>query len=195
MEADWEVEVGAGAPVIDALWPGFADLRLAPERASALPEAADLPALADALVALNAPASPVWTAKCDLWPVDAFDPDELDAPREDGLRAIACYIDLLPGAGLHWREPEEAVNWCRSICGRIRAIPLRCSRVDLVVRSASVAPEKLEYGVTAYLTAAGADLAVASQVLSAALAAFADTVCPSLLPIHGDQSYNEDVGE
>ena len=27
MEADWEVEVGGGAPVIEAFWPGFVDLR------------------------------------------------------------------------------------------------------------------------------------------------------------------------
>jgi len=38
MEADWEFEVGpdtAGlaAPVIDACWPGFVDLRHNPERA------------------------------------------------------------------------------------------------------------------------------------------------------------------
>jgi len=182
MEADWEVEVGAGAPVIDALWPGSLDLRTAPGRASELPEVAELPAFADALVALNAHASPVRTAKCDLWPVDAFDPDELDAPREDGLQAIACYIDLLPGASLQWNEPDEAASWCKNICSRIRAIPLRCCRVDLVVRSASLAPEKLDYGVTAYLTAAGADVAAASQVLSSALAAFADTVCPAAPP-------------
>jgi hypothetical protein len=53
MEADWEFEVGpdaAGlaAPVIDALWPGFVDLRRAPELAWHLPEAAQLPALAEA---------------------------------------------------------------------------------------------------------------------------------------------------
>lgn len=185
MEADWEVEVGAGAPVIDALWQGHVDLRLAPEQASQLPEVAVLPALAHVLVALNAPASPVWTAKCDVWPVDAFDPDELDAPRDERLQAIACYIDLLPGAGLQWREPDEAANWCKGICSLIRAISLRCCRVDLVVRSAIHGPDRLDdllYGVTAYFTAAGADAAAASSVLSAALAAFADAVCPVAPP-------------
>ena len=185
MEADWEVEVGAGAPVIDALWQGHVDLRLAPEQASQLPEVAVLPALAHALVALNAPASPVWTAKCDLWPVDEFDPDELDAPRDERLQAIACYIDLLPGAGLQWRDPDEAANWCKGICSRIRSISLRCCRVDLVVRSAIPGPDRLDdllYGVTAYLTAAGADAAAASSALSAALAAFADSVCPVAPP-------------
>ena len=30
MEADWEFEVGGDAPVIDACWPGFVDLRRIP---------------------------------------------------------------------------------------------------------------------------------------------------------------------
>lgn len=182
MEADWEVEVGAGAPVIDPHWPGFVDLRLAPDRVSELPEAAAMPALAEALVALNVPASPVWTAKCDVWPVDSFDPDELDAPREDGLQAIGCYIDLLPRSDAQWHEPSDVAGWCKGVCGGIRAFPLRCCRVDLVVRNANLAPEKLDYGVTAYLTAAGADSAAAARVLAAALAAFADSVCAAAAP-------------
>ena len=38
MEADWEMEIGGSAPVIDAFWAGFEDLRRSPERAGALPE-------------------------------------------------------------------------------------------------------------------------------------------------------------
>ena len=44
MEADWEVEVGGGSPVIEALWPGFVDLRLYPERIGEIQEAAGFPA-------------------------------------------------------------------------------------------------------------------------------------------------------
>ncbi len=32
MEADWEFEVGGDAPVIEAHWPGFVDLRQNPEQ-------------------------------------------------------------------------------------------------------------------------------------------------------------------
>jgi len=46
MEAAWEVELGGEAPVIEAIWPGFVDLRLHPEQAWQLPEAAQLHALA-----------------------------------------------------------------------------------------------------------------------------------------------------
>ena len=40
MEADWEVEVGGGAPVIEADWPGFVDLRGEPERVNEMEEVA-----------------------------------------------------------------------------------------------------------------------------------------------------------
>ena len=40
MEADYEVEAGGEAPVIEALWPGFVDLRLQPERIGEIQEVA-----------------------------------------------------------------------------------------------------------------------------------------------------------
>jgi len=45
MEADWEVEIGRGAPVIDALWEGFVDLSMTPERINEIEEARDFPPL------------------------------------------------------------------------------------------------------------------------------------------------------
>ena len=81
MEADWEFEIGDGAPIIEAAWAGFVDLRRTPERVNELPEVAACPFLAESLVQLNASGSPVWTSKCDFWPEveqDDFDPDELN---------------------------------------------------------------------------------------------------------------------
>ncbi len=47
MEADWEVEIGGedgdSAPIIDALWPGFIDLRRFPDRVAEITEAAGFP--------------------------------------------------------------------------------------------------------------------------------------------------------
>jgi len=184
MEADWEFEVGpdsAGiaAPVIDVCWAGFVDLRRSPERAWELAEAAQLPALAAFLAKLNAPDSPVWTAKCDCWPrlkADEFDRDELDAPIGCADAALGCYIDLLPG-GQPWALPEQAEGWCKRVCGLLRSLPLRCCRVDLVIRRALLAPNLLSLGVTAYLTACGASSAEAARTLDAALAKFADALC------------------
>ena len=185
MEADWEFEVGGEAPVIEAAWPGFVDLRRNPERAWELPEAAELLALAEALARLNAAASPVWTSKCDLWPVvdiAEFDADELDAPPECAAHAMGCYIDLLPRTDrsrndLQWCQPDEAAAACKQVCGLLHVVPLRCCRVDLVVRRAFLAPDEMGLGITAYLTACGPSPAEAMQTLEAALAAFARVLC------------------
>ena len=45
MEADWEVELGGDAPIIDAFWPGFIDLQKLPNRVSEIAEIRQLPAL------------------------------------------------------------------------------------------------------------------------------------------------------
>ena len=185
MEADWEVEVGAGPPAIEAQWPGFVDLRLHPERAWQLPEAAQLPALAEVLAKLNAAASPVWTSKCDLWQVvdlAEFDPDELDAPPGCSAHAMGCYIDLLPRGDRRWELPATVAAGCKRLCGLLRAVPLRCCRVDFVIRRAFIAldltgPAPMDLGITAYLTACGPSAAEAAQTLQAALEAFAHVLC------------------
>jgi len=187
MEADWEVEIGPDAPVIDACWSGFVDLRSAPELAQTLPEVRDLPGLAKALARLNGARSPVWTAKCDIWPVidsSQFDPYELDAEPGSATCAWAYYIDLLP-MGDHqwvgqWVEPGVATAWCAEICKCLRSIPLRGCRVDLVVRRAII-PETAEttsdIGITAYFTACGLTADGAIVVLHNVLDRFVDAVC------------------
>ena len=184
MEADWEFEVGGDAPVIDACWPGLIDLQRSPERAWQLPETAQFPALAQALAKLNAASSPVWTSKCDLWlHLDAgeVDPDELDAPPGSSAHAMGCYIDLLPKCGQQWLPPDVAAAWCKRLCGLLRALPLLCCRVDLIIRRAVLIPdptdpERVDLGITAYLTSCGASCAEAEQTLEGALAAFADAL-------------------
>jgi hypothetical protein len=184
MEADWEFEAGGDAPAIDACWPGLVDLRRAPERAWQLPETAHFPALAEVLAKLNAAASPVWTSKCDFWPhleAGEFDPDELDAPPGCSAHAVGCYIDLLPRSGQQWLPPEMAAVWCKRLCGLLGALPLRCCRADFVLRRAVLTPdptdpERVDLGVTAYLTSCGASPAEAEQALEGALAAFADAL-------------------
>ncbi|HEY1896441.1 MAG TPA: hypothetical protein VGG62_09235 [Terracidiphilus sp.] len=191
MEADWEVEIGGEAPVIQADWDGFIDLRLAPDCAGQLPEAAHLPALADTLVRLNSASSPVCTSKCDVWHPDTFDPDELDAPPGERNFAIACYIDLLPRGDKPWPGPEHAVGACESLCARLRPSALRGCRADLIVRRAFLPPGRFDLGVTAYFTACGATSAEAAAVLASALAAFVNSLSSLATPAPALQSYNE----
>jgi hypothetical protein len=188
MEADWEFEIGDGAPVIDARWDGLVDLRADPALSRTLPEAADFPALAACLARLNAPASPVWTSKCDLWlalePAD-FDADELDAPPGSSTHGMACYIDLLPRAADAWSDPAQAEAASRSLRNDLSQAPLRCCRTDLVIRRAIVGPDsgrgsdQHHLGITAYITACGPTPSAAKAALAAALAAFAAALCPA----------------
>ncbi len=182
MESDWEVELGAGAPVIDACWAGLVDLRVAPERVHQIVETGALTGLAEALVRLNAAASSVWTAKCDVWCVEeAVDPCELDAEPDESA-VMACYIDVLPCDPAQWKEPERAVSACRAWVVRLRAVELRACRADLIVRLAQIADGAQTLGITAYLTACGEDEHMAGARLSAAASALADTVEAAAVP-------------
>jgi len=182
MEADWEVEIGPDAPVIDPHWPGLVDLQQNPTSARQLPEVALLPDLDQALVRLNAVSSPVWTSKCDVWPLNTheFDADEMDAPPESASYGWGCYIDLLPLSDQQWAAPVMAIAWCKDICGLLHEIPLACGRVDLIVRQASLTPGNLDnemrIGITVYLTSCGATSQEANQVLQAVLGRFVDTL-------------------
>jgi hypothetical protein len=179
MEADYEFEVGGDTPVIEAHWAGFVDLQREPECAGELPETAQFPALAEALVKLNAADSPVWTSKCDFWPhleAGEFDPDELDAPHGCAAHAMGCFIDLLPKSDQPWTLPATAEKACKRICGLLHAIPLRCCRADLVIRRAFISPEQMDLGVTAYLTACGESPAEVERTLKAALGALTDAL-------------------
>ena len=180
MQADWEIEIGADAPIIDADWPGFIDLELKPELAQTLEEARFFPPLAAGLVWLNRPESPIRTSKCDLWEPEEFDRDELDAPGEPDLRALACYIDLLPQNAAHWTEIDDVVRWCKLCCAALQEVTLRSSRVDLVVRSAVHAGRDTALGVTAYLLACGRIRREAQEHLDRAIAIFAHAVAPGV---------------
>jgi hypothetical protein len=189
VEADWEVEIGPEAPVIEALWPGFIDLQSAPERIVEIEETRKVPALAVALLHLNrldlrpdfsvdlVPAdarseSPIWTSKCDLWALDSssdtWDPDELDAAPAESEAALACYIDMLGREASLFAGLDEAETWARAIVHRLRQAVCRCCRADLVIRRVFKQDREL-FGITVYTTACGADTIAAERALSAAL--------------------------
>ncbi|MGB6973050.1 MAG: hypothetical protein WBD67_00050 [Terracidiphilus sp.] len=176
MEADWEVEIGGDAHVVEPDWPGFVDLRTTPEAAEQLPEAAALPGLAQSLARMNAKDSPVWTAKCDVWDLDGVDSRELDATDAEAHAGAACYVDLLPCERKCWAAHKDAAEWCGQVCERLGAIALRSCRVDLVVRATESAAERAGFAVTAYASAAGVDGARARQRLAETLAVLADTL-------------------
>jgi hypothetical protein len=176
MEADWEFDLSFDSPRIETLWPGWIDLRLFPEKVTEIAEGGQLSGLSAALVRLNEPAAPVWTSKCDVWRVEEFDLDELDAPHEQAATAAACYIDLLPRSAQQWASPALVETTCRAVCGALHTVSLRCCRADLVIRHALGTSDECALGITAYCTASGPEEARAATVLSLALAALVDAL-------------------
>jgi hypothetical protein len=177
MEADWSVEIGADFPWIDATSPAFLDLRISPHAIDTLPEPAQHSALRDALLALNAPASPLCTSKCDTWSLtgNEIDPDEFSASPQDAATGFASYIDILN------RDPDRfssfalAEQHVRELAACLRQVDLTCSRIDFVVRGATArypgSATTDGYGITLYVAACGTDQAAAYTVWQTALAA------------------------
>ncbi len=111
MLSEWSVECSADDPVLVVPWSDpsdrtgnrrFIDLRENPYDLDHLPEAEQFPPLMHALRALNAARSPVFTAKCDAWPLDAEELDalrvNLDLGADEAPAGFGSYIDIL------WRE-------------------------------------------------------------------------------------------
>ena len=176
MECDWEIEIAPDAPVIDAVWEGYLDLRANPQRVKYIGETAQLPALAEVLVRLNSASSPVWTAKCDVWPLEIFDPDELEADRNTANSALGCYIDILPSRTQPWSTLDSIANWCRRLCLEMRGRLLRNCRADIIVRRACLNQESVGLGITAYLSACGPAANDAAKALSDGLFVLANSV-------------------
>lgn len=193
MEADWEVEIGGSAPVIEAHWPGFIDLHAQPSRISDIAEAKAFPPLSDLLLALNSGSTPVWTSKCDVWEPDPG--------------ALACYVDLLPLRGGVFAEWERAEAFCRVLVNRIapRASPVEetepgrhpilvagdscgsAAAITLVVRRAIT--EQFEgFGVTTYFSADAQCLPDAATAITAAMVAFSNALASTASHISPDQS-------
>ena len=105
MQAEWSIECGAGDPVLVVPWASeesalkYIDLRTDPDAIEDVAEADDHPALLHALRAINAQRSPVFTAKCDAWPLDATELAallfDLGDSVHDPLAGFASYIDIV----------------------------------------------------------------------------------------------------
>jgi hypothetical protein len=179
MEADWEVEIAPSAPVIEAIWTGFVDLRRFPDRISEIEETRSFPALAQALRQLNRSISSVdsqvWTSKCDVWVLEQLDPAEMDALIEESTVGLACYIDLLPRDVEIFKNFDRVEKWARSVVSQLRPVSRQCCRADLVIRHAIMSQHE-GLGITAYVSACGAGPDSAQSSLNGALGALVETV-------------------
>ncbi len=178
---EWSTACAADDPVLVVPWSSpdgalrWVDLRSDPDALDDVAEADAHPALLAALRALNAARSPVFTAKCDVWAMEA---EELEAVRDDLMvepevagAGIACYIDLL------WRERGVFASQHRTAqvlhrMDRLAAeLPHDLAKLEAVLRPAVVDLESVSEGfaITLYVKGVGVDAAEAEERWGAAL--------------------------
>jgi len=191
MLSEWSAECSADDPVLVVPWSDptdstgnrrFIDLRENPYDLDHLPEAEQFPPLMHALRALNAPRSPVFTAKCDAWPLDATELEalrvELDLSADEAPAGFGSYIDLL------WRERSlfASFHLQEQMLHRLtrRVVPLQqpYALLDCIIRAAMVdltGPQE-GFAVSLYVKAAGHDKRSAEENWASALDAVVSVV-------------------
>ncbi len=191
MRGEWSAQCGADDPVLVVPWSDpddptggchFVDLRENPYDLDLIPEAELHPALMQALRALNGGRSPVFTAKCDAWKMDAEEllalQLELELPPSEAPCGFMSYLDVL------WRERALFVSLHHQQQRLDRLIrllePLHqpYAVAECVLRPALVdlAGPQEGFAVTVYVKALGMDVAEAYAHWSAALEAVVSTV-------------------
>jgi hypothetical protein len=182
MLSEWSVESSADDPVLVVPWSDpsnadlrFVDLRENPYDLDHLSEAEQFPALMHALRALNAPRSPVFTAKCDVWPLDEDELQnvrfDLDLTADDTSTGLASYIDLL------WRERSifasfhQQEQMLHRLTRHAASLDHPWAMLDCVIRPALVdltGPQE-GFAVSLYIKALGHDTQSAEQNWASAL--------------------------
>jgi hypothetical protein len=184
MLSEWSVECSADDPVLVVPWSDpsdpnchFIDLRKDPYELDHLTEAEQHPPLMHALRALNAPRSPVFTAKCDAWSLDRDELEDLQVNLgvipEDTTAGFASYIDIL------WRERSLFVSFHQQeqmlhrLTRRVAPLDHPNAMVDCILRPALVdltGPQE-GFALSLYVKALGHDPESAEENWAAALEA------------------------
>jgi hypothetical protein len=184
MLSDWSAECSSDDPVLVVPWSDpsdpsgnrrFIDLRENPYDLDHLPEVEQHPPLMHALRALNASRSPVFTAKCDAWQLDAEQLNDLranlDVLADDAPAGFSSYIDIV------WRERSLFASYhqMEQMMHRLarHSSPLDHphAMLDCVIRPALVdltGPQE-GFAVSLYIKALGHDFQTAEQNWASAL--------------------------
>jgi hypothetical protein len=184
MLSEWSVECSADDPVLVVPWSDpadpsgnrrFIDLRENPYDLDHLPEAEHYPPLMHALRALNATRSPLFTAKCDAWPLEGEELDalqlNLDVLVDDTAAGFGSYIDIL------WRERSLFTSFHQQeqllhrLTRRAAALDHPAAMLDCVLRPALVdltGPQE-GFAVSLYVKALGHDHQSAEENWASAL--------------------------
>ncbi len=169
MEADWSVELGGDAPVIDQGWPGWIDICQDPSRIARLDEVNTFPPLGKALRWVLESNCGMLPTKCDFWTREELvNACEYDADSGTNSTTANCFVDLMPQAATHWMHLASAEHWAEATVKKLQGIPCRNSRVEVVLRQAF--KNDLSFlGVSLYISACGISTTQAMSTLTSAL--------------------------
>lgn len=186
MLADWSAECAADDPILVVPWGDpldpkskvhFVDLRESPYDLDQICEAELYPPLMQALRSLNAPRSPVFTAKCDAWVLAAEEVErlclELDLSSADDPAGFASYIDLLPRERALFASFHQQEQFVSRLIRRAAALDLPHAALECVLRPALVDLIGVQEGfsMSLYVKAVGADPETTAQHWANALQA------------------------
>ena len=181
MLAEWSVECSAEDPVLVVPWKdpdgnaAFVDLRANPYDFDAVVEAEKHPPLMQALRALNAARSPVFTAKCDAWSLDRDELGHLqmnlDASPTDTSTGFASYIDLVGCERSLFTSFHQHEQLLRRLSRLAAPLDRPLAALDCVLRPALVdlAGPQEGFALSLYVKALGADQHAAQEEWAATL--------------------------
>jgi len=188
MLTDWNAACGPDDPVLVVPWASpdgllqWVDLREDPYAVNEIPEGEDYPALLAALRALNGSRSPVFTAKCDVWEMDA---EELEAMRDELLldeevatAGLASYIDLLWRDRAIFASRHRMEQMLHRLDRMLTDLPYSLAAAELTMRPAVLDLEGTVaegFAITLYAKGVGVDEAEAAQRWDEALRAITAT--------------------
>jgi hypothetical protein len=169
MQVDHAVELGADDETLEFPWATldgglcYYNLKRQPEALAFVEEAKGFPELKEFLAELNSPASPLETAKCDVWATTEIHPEEeiFDAPWKFG-----SYVDFVfsgQSARYSFDDHENFLGKLTALLKRVPEIP--ASAEFLLRRCCFHEGETIREGfyVTFYLFGYGSDETTARQ--------------------------------
>jgi hypothetical protein len=169
MLAEWSAECAVEDPVLIVPWydpdgkAAFVDLRANPYDFDAIPEAEHYPALMQALRALNATRSSVFTAKCDAWPLEGDELSQLQMNLDIDPVEVPCgfgsYIDAVARERSLFTAFHQHEQLLRRLARLAASLDHPSAALDCVVRPALVDLEGPQQGfaISLYVKALGID--------------------------------------
>lgn len=181
MVTDWSALCSPEDPVLVVPWTdpvtnvSFVDLRSNPYDFDGIPEAVQYPPMLQALRALNATRSPVFTAKSDVWPLApeelALLRVELDIDPDQSRAGIGSYIDLMFRDRTVFTSAAHQQQWIARLLRPASALDYPVAVLDCTLRPALLdlrIPQE-GYAISMYLKTVGSDRENAEVVWAAAL--------------------------